>query len=89
MVGSPFFTNFAQTNATMNIVHVHLHQPHNGENDYYFGSLAAIHEYLPADVVGISANVLRCKFAKSGGMIETPQGFIKRREILIKPKSKS
>lgn len=35
------------------IYHVHLHEPYNGKQDYYFGSMLAIYRHLPADVVGI------------------------------------
>jgi len=36
----------------MKVVHVELNEPYQGKKDYYFGSLAAIFDTLPKDVVG-------------------------------------
>jgi len=35
------------------VIHVELTEPYNGERHYYFGSVAAIYETLPREVVGI------------------------------------
>lgn len=48
--------NFAPSiNAKMKnkIIHLHLKEPHNGESDYYFGSIMAIYNLIPADLLGI------------------------------------
>ena len=36
----------------MKVVHVELNEPYQGKKDYYFGSLAAIFDTLPKEVVG-------------------------------------
>ena len=40
------------------VIHVELAEPYNGERHYYFGSVAAIYETLPRDVVGIEKESL-------------------------------
>ncbi len=35
------------------VVHVELKEPYNGKSNYYFGSIAAIYDTLPSEVVGI------------------------------------
>lgn len=36
------------------VVHVELREPYLGKCHYYFGSVSAIYDVLPADVVGLS-----------------------------------
>lgn len=43
---------------SIKIIHVQLNMPYQGENHYFFGSLAAIYDVLPPDVVGASLNTL-------------------------------
>lgn len=54
------------------IIHVHLDKPYLGESDWYFGSVSAIYDSLPKDVIGAKAksiwgrfkgNVYRSRFA--------------------------
>ncbi|MGV8135902.1 MAG: hypothetical protein AB2L20_11865 [Mangrovibacterium sp.] len=40
------------------IVHVQLREPFQGKAHYYFGSVAAIYTYLPAEVIGIQKESL-------------------------------
>ena len=40
------------------VIHVELEQPYNGRRNYYFGSVAAIYDTLPAEIVGIGAGGL-------------------------------
>ena len=40
------------------IVHVQLVQPYNGKANYYFGSIAAIYDTLPVEIVGIAKSSL-------------------------------
>lgn len=40
------------------VIHVHLKEPYKLKQDYYFGSVAAIYEVLPKEVVGISKESL-------------------------------
>jgi hypothetical protein len=35
-----------------NIIHVELDEPYNGKKNYYFGSIAAIYETIPKEVIG-------------------------------------
>ena len=49
----------------MKVVHIKLKEPHNGETDFYCGSLKAIYDCIPQDKVGIAykslTNALRGK----------------------------
>ena len=40
------------------VIHVELHEPYQGKRHYYFGSVAAIYDVLPLDVVGIARETL-------------------------------
>ena len=40
------------------VIHVELKEPYQGKNHYYFGSKAAIYNYLTIDQVGISLESL-------------------------------
>ena len=40
------------------VVHLHLKEPYNGESDFYFGSLKAIFDIIPHDVVSVSYKYL-------------------------------
>jgi hypothetical protein len=43
------------------IVHVHLVEPYNGEQDFYFGSVKAIFDFIPAEVIGIKYTSLKSR----------------------------
>lgn len=49
----------------MKVVHVKLNEPHDGETDFYFGSLKAIYDSIPQGEIGIAykslTNALRGK----------------------------
>lgn len=54
------------------IIHVHLDQPYLGEKDWYFGSVSAIYDTIPTEVIGVKAkstwgrfkgNIYRSRFA--------------------------
>ena len=49
----------------MKVVHLKLNEPHNGEIDFFFGSLKAIYDNIPQYKVGIGykslTNALRGK----------------------------
>lgn len=38
----------------MKVVHIKLNNPLDGETDFYFGSLKAIYDSIPRDMVGIA-----------------------------------
>ena len=40
------------------VIHVELKEPYKGKNHYYFGSITAIYELLPTEVVGVSKESL-------------------------------
>nr|DAF67733.1 MAG TPA: hypothetical protein [Caudoviricetes sp.] len=40
------------------IIHVELYEPYQGKNHYFFGSVAAIYEILPRDIIGLSKDTL-------------------------------
>jgi hypothetical protein len=35
-----------------NIIHVELNEPYNGKKNWYFGSVSAIYEQIPSEVIG-------------------------------------
>lgn len=41
------------------LVHLHLHRPHNGRAEYYFGSVAAMFDAMNTNIVGVSPQTLR------------------------------
>lgn len=43
------------------IVHVHLKEPYEGKEDYYFGSLRAIYATIPEVVIGLTYKSLTAK----------------------------
>lgn len=76
------------------VIHVQLKEPYKGKNHYYFGSIAAIYDVLPKDVVGITKeslwNVLKdetytgTKSTIRFGILYTKQsnrGFKKDKEV--------
>lgn len=40
------------------VIHIELKEPYKGKRHYYFGSITAIYELLPAEVVGVSKESL-------------------------------
>jgi hypothetical protein len=38
----------------MKVVHLKLNEPHDGETDFYFGSLKAIYDAIPQNEIGIA-----------------------------------
>ena len=38
----------------MKVVHLKLNEPHDGETDFYFGSLKAIYDAIPQSEIGIA-----------------------------------
>lgn len=40
------------------VIHVELKEPFNGKRHYYFGSKAAIYEYLSEDLIGVKKESL-------------------------------
>ena len=43
------------------VIHVELKEPYKGKRHYYFGSITAIYELLPTEVVGmLERNPLEC-----------------------------
>lgn len=47
------------------VVHVELLTPYNGKHNYYFGSVAAIYDTLPTEIVGIGQDALYNLFSKT------------------------
>lgn len=45
-------------NQQRKVIHVELAEPYNGERHYYFGSVAAIYDTLPKEIVGIEKESL-------------------------------
>jgi hypothetical protein len=43
------------------IVHLHLKEPYNEKQDFYFGSLKAIYDCIPEDVVGVKYTSLKSR----------------------------
>lgn len=66
------------------IVHVHLSEPFEEKQDYYFGSLMAIYSTLPVEVVGITYKSLT---AKKFSRYENKRCVINVDEITRNPQS--
>lgn len=65
------------------VIHVELKEPYNGHRNYYFGSVAAIYDTLPVEIVGIGAGGLWNTFSKENeykGRLAT----IRNRHLLSK-----
>lgn len=48
------------------VIHVELNEPYNGQQHYYFGSITAIYDILPIEVVGIAHTSLWNVLSKNG-----------------------
>lgn len=48
------------------VVHVELNKPYNDKRHWYFGSISAIYDTLPVDVVGIAHTSLWNVLSKNG-----------------------
>lgn len=65
------------------VIHVELKAPYKGRRNYYFGSVAAIYDTIPPDVVGVGMGALWNVFGKSDtyhGQLAT----VRKRELLTK-----
>lgn len=65
------------------VIHVELKEPYNGRRNHYFGSVVAIYDKLPPDVVGISAAGLWNVFCKSN-TYRGPLAIVRKRELVAK-----
>lgn len=43
------------------VYHVHLREPYNDKQDYYFGSIVAIYSTIPESVLGVKYTTLTAK----------------------------
>ena len=72
----------------MKVVHLKLNEPHNGEIDFFFGSLKAIYDNIPQDKVGIGykslTNAIRGK-----NYYENKKVVIRIGVLYRKPKNKN
>ena len=48
------------------VIHVELNEPYNGQQHYYFGSIIAIYDILPIEVVGVVHTSLWNVISKKG-----------------------
>lgn len=46
------------------VVHVELKEPYNGKRHWYFGSVEAIYDTIPPDIVGVAKTTLWNVFSK-------------------------
>lgn len=58
------------------VIYVHLATPYQGEEHYFFGSVAAIYDVLPVEVVGATKDSL-WKFLANGNYTNKKASFIK------------
>lgn len=40
------------------VIHIILNEPYNGQSVFYFGSVAAVYEHLPGEVLGVQYRTL-------------------------------
>ena len=71
-----------------NIVHVHLECPYKGKTDFYFGSVAAIYEELPKEVVGAGKEWLWAALKGNNNEYKTRKAIIKRSKVVNKHQNK-
>ena len=66
-----------------NIIHVHLDEPYQGKRDWYFGSVAAIYDKIPREVIGAGKEWLwQCLSKKNEH--NTRKARIRRDRIITK-----
>lgn len=65
------------------VIHVELKKPYNGRRNHYFGSVAAIYDNLPLEIVGIGAGALWNVFCKSD-TYTGPLATVRKRELTTK-----
>ena len=66
-----------------NVIHVELDEPFQGEKNWYFGSVAAIYEELPKEVIGAGKEWLwQCLSKKSEH--RTRKATIRRSKVITK-----
>lgn len=66
------------------VIHLHLDKPFNGEQDFYFGSLKAIYDNIPYDIVGIAykslTNAIRGKSEYNNKRCTIKVGHLERKK---------
>lgn len=66
-----------------NVIHVELDEPYQGQKDWYFGSVAAIYQELPKEVVGAGKEWLwQCLAGKDEH--RTRKATIRRSKVITK-----
>ena len=66
-----------------NVIHVELNEPYQGKKNWYFGSVAAIYEELPKEVIGAGKEWLwQCLSKKSEH--RTRKATIRRSKVITK-----
>ena len=66
-----------------NVIHVELDEPYQGEKNWYFGSVAAIYEELPKEVIGAGKEWLwQCLAGKDEH--RTRKATIRRSKVITK-----
>ena len=66
-----------------NVIHVELNEPYQGKKNWYFGSIAAIYQELPKDVVGAGKEWLwQCLSGKDE--YRTRKATLRRSKVITK-----
>lgn len=66
-----------------NVIHVELKEPYQGKKNWYFGSIAAIYEQLPKEVIGAGKEWLwQCLRGKEE--YETKKAVVRRSKVITK-----
>ncbi len=66
-----------------NVIHVELDEPYQGKKNWYFGSVAAIYQELPKEVVGAGKEWLwQCLSGKDEH--RTRKATIRRSKVITK-----
>ena len=66
-----------------NVIHVELDEPYQGKKNWYFGSVAAIYQELPKEVVGAGKEWLwQCRAGKAEH--RTRKATIRRSKVITK-----
>ena len=73
----------------MKIVHIHLNEPYENQQDFYYGSVKAIFDNIPQDRIGITYKPLTAAILRKGGQYQNDLCIIKVAQLVHKSNSRT
>ncbi len=67
-----------------NVIHVELAEPYKGEANWYFGSVAAIYQEIPKELIGVSEEHVRRKLRQTDLYITKKGTMIRKSKVITK-----